>query len=221
MDRTVFQSLIWVACPTGGGGPVLRSAAGPVSIPHMGCMPYGPRAATLALLNYNVSIPHMGCMPYGQELAQYGIQNLQLFQSLIWVACPTGKRSTCVATDTRSFQSLIWVACPTGQEWHRPPGWCGRVSIPHMGCMPYGRLLRNRARAALSFQSLIWVACPTGVNICLTTLFVCFSFNPSYGLHALRAGLDSEFGCTILVSIPHMGCMPYGPLRRTHKLTLI
>ncbi len=69
----------------------------------------------------------------------------------------------------------------------------GAVSIPHMGCMPYGlrgRLVRQRLAGC---------------------------FNPSYGLHALRALLhsrDASPGQQQDVSIPHMGCMPYGPGHR-------
>ena len=60
------------------------------------------------------------------------------------------------------------------------------VSIPHMGCMPYGLIEGFDAEA------------------------LCPSFNPSYGLHALRAQMLTGV-CTISgVSIPHMGCMPYG-----------
>ncbi len=36
-----------------------------VSIPHMGCMPYGPSHIVVSYLFREVSIPHMGCMPYG------------------------------------------------------------------------------------------------------------------------------------------------------------
>ncbi len=64
-----------------------------------------------------------------------------MFQSLIWVACPTGLVFFCYSIIQVGFQSLIWVACPTGPTG--PQG--GRfaaarraVSIPHMGCMPYG-----------------------------------------------------------------------------------
>ena len=42
-----------------------------VSIPHMGCMPYGHRTTRLKQRRYMVSIPHMGCMPYGQKKVGY------------------------------------------------------------------------------------------------------------------------------------------------------
>ena len=183
-----FQSLIWVACPTGAAAvpiavPIavvsiphmgcmpygLRTSPEPsgeskVSIPHMGCMPYGRLPSGLAVVDNRVSIPHMGCMPYGPSYNAAERQHLVEFQSLIWVACPTGQAA---------FEQLF-------EEW--------RVSIPHMGCMPYGlsstRMLSSRAN----------------------------SFNPSYGLHALRA-TDCQVGLGRCrqVSIPHMGCMPYGP----------
>ncbi len=39
-------------------------------------------------------------------------------------------------------------------------------------------------------------------------------FNPSYGLHALRAVSEIRNRITdMIVSIPHMGCMPYGLLQ--------
>ena len=62
----VFQSLIWVACPTGQYQLDATRRDALVSIPHMGCMPYGLSADTLGSKNDGVvSIPHMGCMPYG------------------------------------------------------------------------------------------------------------------------------------------------------------
>ncbi len=144
---------------------------------------FGPREAV-------VSIPHMGCMPYGllYRLHLDGAQ--RMFQSLIWVACPTGWLTNHRSASTRKFQSLIWVACPTGQRRSLalPAALAGApVSIPHMGCMPYGR------RDPLSVEQKYR------------------SFNPSYGLHALRAQGSRRVGSQVGgVSIPHMGCMPYG-----------
>ena len=109
-----------------------------------------------------------------------------------------------------SFQSLIWVACPTGHltVMVDPDG--APVSIPHMGCMPYGQCGRPCRCSVSQFQSLIWVACPTG-KMPTNHFFAMFSFNPSYGLHALRAPLKSNaWAQSRTVSIPHMGCMPYG-----------
>ncbi len=61
-----------------------------VSIPHMGCMPYGLQAPLPMQPLMIVSIPHMGCMPYGQSMFYSTADQAVLFQSLIWVACPTG-----------------------------------------------------------------------------------------------------------------------------------
>ena len=139
----------------------------------------------ICLGQIGVSIPHMGCMPYGlRNRPQDSADNL--------------------------FQSLIWVACPTGEALNKG-------NLPQL----------------LVFQSLIWVACPTG-SYCAMTAWRCACFNPSYGLHALRAalrhhdgalrrGFNPSYGLHALrawpfpvyadykgVSIPHMGCMPYG-----------
>ena len=46
LDEMEFQSLIWVACPTGHGIACRNAAGAVVSIPHMGCMPYGLIALT-------------------------------------------------------------------------------------------------------------------------------------------------------------------------------
>ncbi len=115
------------------------------------------------------------------------------------------------------------------------------VSIPHMGCMPYGPVdaPSDAIHMRASFQSLIWVACPTGLSTKPINSWIIGSFNPSYGLHALRAELGGAPGRSLVgarcfnpsyglhalrawqvtpnaqeskVSIPHMGCMPYGPL---------
>ena len=109
-----------------------------VSIPHMGCMPYGRLRKLSSRNNCVVSIPHMGCMPYGQIVQIHCCQREQ-FQSLIWVACPTGREMTSSFLLKWEFQSLIWVACPTGRAATRATSWSRMVSIPHMGCMPYGR----------------------------------------------------------------------------------
>ena len=70
-----------------------------------------------------------------------------------------------------------------------------------MGCMPYG----------------------PSVNVYL--VFVHIGFNPSYGLHALRAIYILGIVCSFSVSIPHMGCMPYGlvkmPLESAQMLVSI
>ena len=77
--------------------------------------------------------------PTGVQCWRWTAQAVR-FQSLIWVACPTGATIRVMSPAWAAFQSLIWVACPTGRCVR--PAWCaGRsVSIPHMGCMPYGRM---------------------------------------------------------------------------------
>ncbi len=150
-------------------------------------------------------------MPYGLVPDLAGNGQVGVFQSLIWVACPTGFRPLPSLNRYETFQSLIWVACPTGAEalCLRRPGsvrfnpsyglhalrataapTAGSlvlpVSIPHMGCMPYGR------------------------SKLLNSVLIMRSFNPSYGLHALRAEIWRSDTYQAFVSIPHMGCMPYG-----------
>ena len=158
-----FQSLIWVACPTGGRSVACGGRRKPVSIPHMGCMPYGPYTVLLS-----------------------GLCSSE-FQSLIWVACPTGRqyrlrqdldcsfnpsyglhalrarRLQSASPIERRFQSLIWVACPTGLA--------AAAAVLGLRCRfnpSYGlHALRAlvvcmMARIFHMFQSLIWVACPTG-----------------------------------------------------------
>ncbi len=188
--QVLFQSLIWVACPTGAATPKNE---------WLGCKCFNPSYGLHALRAWQRS---------GRWLC------LVLFQSLIWVACPTGSRNNMMSIrNSRSFnpsyglhalraprasrptskhgrfQSLIWVACPTGH--HRLLAYHSKVfvSIPHMGCMPYGLLLSGSLGSDQR------------------------RFNPSYGLHALRARLPDrchQMG-QVRVSIPHMGCMPYGP----------
>ncbi len=134
----LFQSLIWVACPTGAPASARRERLRRVSIPHMGCMPYGPRRVSWSNLPSHSFNPSYGlhalrasrraaALPaalYGFN-PSYGLHALRAlrvgavyavggFQSLIWVACPTGAANTCLRRSARAFQSLIWVACPTG-----------------------------------------------------------------------------------------------------------
>ncbi len=166
----MFQSLIWVACPTGPQYADRRMSRSTVSIPHMGCMPYGRSQCILQSNADRVSIPHMGCMPYGHWYLGHTTMYKYSFQSLIWVACPTGRLSTGDRSTLVEFQSLIWVACPTG--------------VSSKG---------NPART-LTFQSLIWVACPTGSTCCVADgRWQHHRFNPSYGLHALRALKNAYF----------------------------
>ncbi len=134
-----------------------------VSIPHMGCMPYGPRTASARARSTYVSIPHMGCMPYGRQQRRL----------LLGVRCrfnPSYGLHALRAECSRSALSRIVVSIPHMgcMPYGRDPNVCHchsrQVSIPHMGCMPYGRVSRSCATARLPFQSLIWVACPTGYN---------------------------------------------------------
>ncbi len=206
----LFQSLIWVACPTGRGCVAVGSQLVEVSIPHMGCMPYGRAVDTPHYTSIGVSIPHMGCMPYGRRAElrsagicsgfnpSYGLHALRaggrrlaigrrlMFQSLIWVACPTGLLvqsddpaasgfnpsyglHALRACTTCSFRDHCTVSIPHMGCMPYGRGDAQRafveilVSIPHMGCMPYGpaRLIEHLFQRRW-FQSLIWVACPTG-----------------------------------------------------------
>ncbi len=199
-------------------------------------------------------------MPYGPAIAVDTPKDFAGFQSLIWVACPTGGVGSGGAAPDIQFQSLIWVACPTG-IWQRQPAWLGtlfqsliwvacptggrlhwasllknrRVSIPHMGCMPYGqRHLGGDIGHVDSFNPSY------GLHALRATVDAAKvakhnGFNPSYGLHALRAAKNAWYffalalfqsliwvACPtgqnfannhfqkVWVSIPHMGCMPYG-----------
>ncbi len=215
-----FQSLIWVACPTGHASVLRTCAVLEVSIPHMGCMPYGQLCAHCICVFTLVSIPHMGCMPYGLH-QEAGVSASDEFQSLIWVACPTGIPRVDVVFSLKLG-----------------------VSIPHMGCMPYGLgewnidvfhsngfnpsygLHALRAQEfelwrsdTYQFQSLIWVACPTG-NIVGKSYGNRRGFNPSYGLHALRALPAGSGTRRIACFNPSYGLHALRAVR-THKLTLI
>ena len=181
-----FQSLIWVACPTGWPGSCRQPTAGRVSIPHMGCMPYGLNEWSGYIAATPVSIPHMGCMPYGR----HGGANDQSYFAV----------------------SIPHMGCmPYGQHAKGDAKCDTRVSIPHMGCMPYGhRRYRPAGARTQPFQSLIWVACPTGfaspwggsrsppVSI---PHMGCMPYGPSSPTTPMMPRI---------VSIPHMGCMPYG-----------
>ncbi len=187
-----------------------RQGKAPVSIPHMGCMPYGRRSARRTVRMSPRFNPSYGLHALRAPSARrwracwsgfnpsYGLHALRAengpgptrtqerFQSLIWVACPTGTASKLNSMRAQMFQSLIWVACPTGSVVCRAKVQDALVSIPHMGCMPYGRSTASRPDPPQC------------------------SFNPSYGLHALRAASGWRLRSTTTVSIPHMGCMPYG-----------
>ena len=112
------------------------------------------------------------------------------------------------------FQSLIWVACPTGGELLRAPDGQILVSIPHMGCMPYGldeksidgpgtlrfnpsyglhalRALKNEDLQPLAkrFNPSYGLHALRAAKYLQSTDQFEYSFNPSYGLHALRANM--------------------------------
>ncbi len=137
----------------------------------------------------------MGCMPYGLALTMFAsLAELERqFQSLIWVACPTGHNSKCSGSSTMSV-SIPHMGCmPYGRDlrtrWHRPRG----VSIPHMGCMPYGLkpqqfLVRTELRVSIPHMGCMPYGQCTQFFLGQKTA----SFNPSYGLHALRAQNSSS-----------------------------
>ena len=152
----------------------------------------------------------MGCMPYGRFRSTYSVPLSECFNPSY------GLHALRAGLIQTQYLSTI------------------KVSITHMGCMPYGLEFGVEQHDGDGlFQSLIWVACPTGIN-CYIVHFVHCGFNPSYGLHALRAcalalatlalrGFNPSYGLHALrakpiqlsvgnweVSIPHMGCMPYG-----------
>ncbi len=238
----LFQSLIWVACPTGLRDHPMRRRSR-VSIPHMGCMPYGQASPDNSGHTSLVSIPHMGCMPYGLcsiSHLHFGVVE-SLFQSLIWVACPTGVRRLCWQYWDVAV-SIPHMGCmPYGRAPRASRAAAARVSIPHMGCMPYGpgRAPGLPIRCLVSIPHMGcmpygpgWLARRWGQSLCFnpsyglhalraqsglcTALDSLDSFNPSYGLHALRATQPVRDSVHITpVSIPHMGCMPYGPSLRS------
>ena len=180
-----FQSLIWVACPTGTIAMAWRRHGQERFNPSYGLHALRARRITPPRTHVPVSIPHMGCMPYGPDRAE-AATGRAVFQSLIWVACPTGPTRTPHGGGPMGFNPSY-----------------GLHALRAESC-PWG------AMRAQQFQSLIWVACPTGTRTGDTEMSTP-SFNPSYGLHALRAvSVPVPPVCLHYVSIPHMGCMPYG-----------
>ncbi len=101
---------------------------------------------------------------------------------------------------------------PYGLAWPRPSQ-VGLilVSIPHMGCMPYGRHSNAASCQVSSCFNPSYGLHALRAIIADAAMRPRVSFNPSYGLHALRAGSGGSCHRTCCVSIPHMGCMPYGP----------
>ena len=112
------------------------------------------------------------------------------------------------------------------------------VSIPHMGCMPYGLRIQTYDYPTFTRFNPSYGLHALRASFCVPSSAPLDSFNPSYGLHALRAYPDARVavanarfnpsyglhalraepglpGCEpglLQVSIPHMGCMPYGRL---------
>ena len=81
-------------------------------------MPYGlePSQALLSELVHVRFNPSYGLHALRAERLKGGRWGAPArFQSLIWVACPTGARGGESYRDINVFQSLIWVACPTGK----------------------------------------------------------------------------------------------------------
>ncbi len=176
-------------------------------------MPYGPQTPIDGLLRLAVSIPHMGCMPYGPAILLCRMSATWEFQSLIWVACPTGVVGFRHDPYVRSCFNPSYGLHALRATMRRRHGLVKSCFNPSYGLHAlrahspiskrrwfqsfnpsYGlHALRATAcldqrSASLKFQSLIWVACPTG---------------------ALMSGRSAD---EVVVSIPHMGCMPYGPI---------
>ena len=84
-----------------------------------------------------------------------------------------------------------------------------------MGCMPYGpEYAVARDFEHYGFNPSYGLHALRAVNTRQPACWAPGCFNPSYGLHALRAPIELIVLTTEeLVSIPHMGCMPYGHMR--------
>ncbi len=135
------------------------------------------------------------------------------FQSLIWVACPTGTGLQSDAWAARKFQSLIWVACPTGTHSSQCSAAARQFqSLIWVAC-PTGLGVSTATAVVRSFQSLIWVACPTGRIQKLKPWFYPVEFQSLIWVACPTGwlGWDQVRIRIRIVSIPHMGCMPYGP----------
>ena len=137
------------------------------------------------------------------------------FQSLIWVACPTGRDLHCGRERMMSFNPSYGLhalrAVRSFAGWRRNRSFnpsyglhalrasscCCRKFFLQCFNPSYGlHALRavqwsfNNGKVCL-FQSLIWVACPTGWG-CEPGCEPGCGFNPSYGLHALRAWFGQD-----------------------------
>ncbi len=85
------------------------------------------------------------------------------------------------------FQSLIWVACPTGTIYTAIVAATSPVSIPHMGCMPYGRDGQHQPDQDVAGFNPSYGLHALRAFGSFSTCQTMARFNPSYGLHALRA----------------------------------
>ncbi len=150
-------------------------------------MPYGhrPHQSICPMCRFN---PSYGLHALRAVEPIWGLRLMFMFQSLIWVACPTGT-AILARTPGLRWVSIPHMGCmPYGLADTTSAQSLGVVSIPHMGCMPYGLGYQPTAPTRrVGFQSLIWVACPTGWERGIAVDSPRECFNPSYGLHALRA----------------------------------
>ena len=159
--KMLFQSLIWVACPTG---------ATPTTQAQVEFYGFNPSYGLHALrANHQNSVrrrrrsfnPSYGLHALRAASAVVVCPRL-MFQSLIWVACPTGEGAAAPWLLLLVFQSLIWVACPTGADTLLTrQDVMGFQSLIWVAC-PTGQGELTIATEPEQFQSLIWVACPTG-----------------------------------------------------------
>ncbi len=209
-DFLEFQSLIWVACPTGGTlFLIVRSRLQFQSLIWVAC-PTGLFSATVKNFTILVSIPHMGCMPYGLNLVIFCKVCVYSFNPSYGLHALRAYSHPTVRCSVHRFQSLIWVACPTGTYGWRSIITCSTVSIPHMGCMPYGQGSSTADRPHRQVSIPHMGCMPYGQNT-FTAVVLLFDVSiPHMGCmpygHIKRRRPASFVG----VSIPHMGCMPYG-----------
>ncbi len=81
-------------------------------------MPYGHIVVSYLFREGNGFNPSYGLHALRALPPRLNMTILNRFQSLIWVACPTGAGVVVLSVGAVVFQSLIWVACPTGvAEW--------------------------------------------------------------------------------------------------------
>ena len=195
----MFQSLIWVACPTGLFRPTAKRSTT--------C--FNPSYGLHALRARARLCKFHACVSFNPS---YGLHALRASFRFEYPADMSRFNPSYGLHALRASSKVVWEVVL-------------EVSIPHMGCMPYGQIVPFFSSGIFTFQSLIWVACPTG-STGSSGLVGSLGFNPSYGLHALRAdNVRIMSACQERVSIPHMGCMPYGRWRgkqgACHKIVSI